>query len=113
MERLVILGGGESGVGTAVLGKKKGFEIFLSDAGKIKEEYKNVLVHLGIDWEEGRHSEEKILTADLVMKSPGIPDAVPLVQQLVQQGTPVISEIEFASRYTDAFIIGITGSNGK
>ena len=113
MERLVILGGGESGVGTAILGKKEGFEIFLSDAGKIKEEYKNVLVHLGIDWEEGRHSEEKILTADLVMKSPGIPDAVPLVQQLVQQGIPVISEIEFASRYTDAFIIGITGSNGK
>ena len=113
MERLVILGGGESGVGTAILGKKKGFEIFLSDAGKIKEEYKNVLIHLGIDWEEGRHSEEKILSADLVMKSPGIPDTVPLVQQLVNKGIPVISEIEFASRYTDAFIVGITGSNGK
>ncbi len=113
MDRLVILGGGESGVGTAILGKKKGLEIFLSDAGKIKEEYKNVLIHLGIDWEEGRHSEEKILTADLVMKSPGIPDAIPLVQQLAAKGIPVISEIEFASRYTDAFIIGITGSNGK
>ena len=113
MDRLVILGGGESGVGTAILGKKKGLEIFLSDAGKIKEEYKNVLIHLGIDWEEGRHSEEKILTADLVMKSPGIPDAIPLVQQLVAKGIPVISEIEFAARYTDAFIIGITGSNGK
>lgn len=113
MDRLVILGGGESGVGTAILGKKKGLEIFLSDAGKIKEEYKNVLIHLGIDWEEGRHSEEKILTADLVMKSPGIPDAIPLVQQLAAKGIPVISEIEFAARYTDAFIIGITGSNGK
>ncbi len=113
MDRLVILGGGESGVGTAILGKKKGFEIFLSDAGRIKEEYKDVLIHLGIDWEEGRHSEEEVLKADLVMKSPGIPDTVPLVQQLLNKGTPVISEIEFAARYTDAFIIGITGSNGK
>ena len=113
MERLVILGGGESGVGTAILGKKEGFEVFLSDIGEIKEEYKNVLIHLGIDWEEGRHSEEKILNADLVMKSPGIPDTVPMVTKLLGQGIPVISEIEFASRYTDAFIIGITGSNGK
>jgi UDP-N-acetylmuramoylalanine--D-glutamate ligase len=113
MQRLVILGGGESGVGTAILGKKKGFEIFLSDAGKLKDKYKNVLVHLGIEWEEGGHTEAKILSADLVMKSPGIPDSVPLVRKLVDQGTPVISEIEFASRYTDAFIIGITGSNGK
>ena len=113
MKRLVILGGGESGVGTAILGKKKGFEIFLSDAGKLKDKYKNVLVHLGIEWEEGGHSEDRILDADLVMKSPGIPDTVPLVCKLVEQGTPVISEIEFAARYTDAFIIGITGSNGK
>ena len=113
MERLVILGGGESGVGTAILGKKKGFKIFLSDAGKLKDKYKNVLVHLGIEWEEGGHSEDRVLQADLVMKSPGIPDTVPLVRKLVEQGTPVISEIEFAARYTDAFIIGITGSNGK
>lgn len=113
MERLVILGGGESGVGTAILGKKMGFEIFLSDVGKLKEEYKNVLVHLEIDWEEGGHSENRILQADLVMKSPGIPDTVPIVEQLVAKGIPVISEIEFAARYTDAFIIGITGSNGK
>ena len=113
MERLVILGGGESGVGTAILGKKEGFEVFLSDIGEIKEEYKNVLIHLGIDWEEGRHTEKKILSADLVMKSPGIPDTVPMVKQLLGLGIPVISEIEFASRYTDAFIIGITGSNGK
>ncbi len=113
MERLVILGGGESGVGTAILGKKKGFKIFLSDAGKLKDKYKNVLVHLGIEWEEGGHSEDRVLQADLVMKSPGIPDTVPLVRKLVDQGTPVISEIEFAARYTDAFIIGITGSNGK
>lgn len=113
MKRLVILGGGESGVGTAVLGKKKGFEIFLSDAGKLKDKYKNVLIHLGIEWEEGGHSEESILNADLVMKSPGIPDSVPLVRKLVERSIPVISEIEFASRYTNAFIIGITGSNGK
>ena len=72
MERLVILGGGESGVGTAILGKKKGFKIFLSDAGKLKDKYKNVLVHLGIEWEEGGHSEDRVLQADLVMKSPGI-----------------------------------------
>lgn len=113
MQRLVILGGGESGVGTAILGKKKGFEIFLSDAGKLKDKYKDVLIHLGIEWEEGGHSEDRILQADLVMKSPGIPDTVPIVSKLVEKGILVISEIEFASRYTDAFIIGITGSNGK
>lgn len=113
MKRLVILGGGESGVGTAILGLKKGYKIFLSDKGKIKEKYKNVLEHLGIDWEEEKHSEARILDADVVMKSPGIPDTVPLVKQLVAKGIPVISEIEFASRYTDAKIIGITGSNGK
>jgi UDP-N-acetylmuramoylalanine--D-glutamate ligase len=113
MKRLVILGGGESGVGTAILGKKKGYQIFLSDKGKIKEKYKNVLEHFGIDWEEEKHTEARILEADVVMKSPGIPDTVPLVKQLVAKGIPVISEIEFASRYTDARIIGITGSNGK
>ncbi len=113
MMRLVVLGGGESGVGTAILGKKKGYEVFVSDKGKIKEKYKNVLKHFEIDWEEEAHTEAKILNADLVMKSPGIPDKVALVIQLKAQGTPVISEIEFASKYTDATIIGITGSNGK
>ena len=113
MKRLVVLGGGESGVGTAILGKKKGFEIFVSDKGEIKEKYKNVLEHIGIDWEEGGHSEAKILNADVVMKSPGIPDNVPLVKKLLARKIPVISEIEFAAKYTKATIIGITGSNGK
>ena len=113
MKRLVVLGGGESGVGTAILGKKEGFEVFVSDKGIVKEEYKKVLEHFEIDWEEQQHTEEKILNADLVMKSPGIPDKVPLVVKLKEIGVPVISEIEFASRYTKATIIGITGSNGK
>ncbi|MEX0291354.1 MAG: UDP-N-acetylmuramoyl-L-alanine--D-glutamate ligase [Flavobacteriaceae bacterium] len=113
MARLVILGGGESGVGTAILGKQKGYEVFVSDKGKIKEKYKNVLEHFEIDWEEEQHTESLILNADLVMKSPGIPDKIPLIEQLVVKGIPVISEIEFASRYTNATIIGITGSNGK
>ncbi|MGB5379261.1 UDP-N-acetylmuramoyl-L-alanine--D-glutamate ligase [Muriicola sp.] len=113
MERLVILGGGESGAGTAILGKQKGYEVFVSDNGKIKETHKDVLTHFGIDWEEGGHSEEKILNANLVMKSPGIPDKVPLVQKLLAMNIPVLSEIEFAARYTKATIIGITGSNGK
>lgn len=113
MAVLAILGGGESGVGTAILGKKKGYEIFVSDKGTIQEKYKKVLENFGIDWEEGGHTNAKILKADLVMKSPGIPDTVPLVVQLKAHGIPVISEIEFASRYTDATIVGITGSNGK
>jgi UDP-N-acetylmuramoylalanine--D-glutamate ligase len=113
MERLVILGGGESGVGTAILGLQKGFEVFVSDIGRIKEKYKNVLEHFGINWEEEKHSEGKILDANMVMKSPGIPDTVPLVIQLREKGIPVISEIEFVSKYTDARVIGITGSNGK
>ena len=113
MKRLVILGGGESGVGTAILGKKKGYEVFVSDSGKLKEKYKDVLEHFDIDWEAEGHTEAKILNADLVMKSPGIPDRVPLVKALVEKGVPVISEIEFASRFTDATIVGITGSNGK
>ncbi|MDP5228961.1 MAG: UDP-N-acetylmuramoyl-L-alanine--D-glutamate ligase [Cellulophaga sp.] len=110
---LVILGGGESGVGTAILGQQKGYKVFVSDKGKIKEKYKKVLEHFGIDWEEEQHTEAKILSADVVMKSPGIPDKVTIVKQLVEKGIPVISEIEFASKYTDAKIIGITGSNGK
>lgn len=113
MKRLVILGGGESGVGTALLGKRKGFEVFVSDFGTIKEKYKNVLKHNEIEWEEGRHSDEKIVNADLVMKSPGIPSKVDIVQRLIAANVPVISEIEFASRYTEATIVGITGSNGK
>lgn len=113
MARLVILGAGESGVGTAILGKQKGFEVFVSDNGDIKEKYKNVLEHFEIDWEEEGHTDLKILNADIVMKSPGIPDAAPLVVRLIAKDIPVISEIEFASKYTDAKIIGITGSNGK
>jgi len=113
MARLVILGGGESGVGTAILGKKEEFEVFVSDKGEIKEKYRKVLEHFEIEWEEGKHTEPKILNADVVMKSPGIPDKVPLVQMLSENGVPVISEIEFASKYTNATLIGITGSNGK
>lgn len=113
MQRLVILGGGESGVGTAILGKKKGYDVFLSDAGKIKENYKEVLVLNGIKWEEEKHTEKKILNADLVMKSPGIPEKVEIVKKLREHNIPIISEIEFASRHTNAVTIGITGSNGK
>ncbi|TYA53154.1 UDP-N-acetylmuramoyl-L-alanine--D-glutamate ligase [Formosa maritima] len=112
-QRLVILGGGESGVGTALLGKAKGFEVFVSDKGKIKEKYKQVLIHHEIEWEDEIHTESKILNADLVMKSPGIPDKAPLVKQIRDQGIPVVSEIEFAAKFTNATIVGITGSNGK
>ena len=113
MKRLVVLGGGESGVGTALLGKEKGYEVFVSDKGTVKEEYKEVLIHNEIGWEDGTHSLNKILNADLVMKSPGIPSKINLISRLVAANIPVISEIEFASRYTDATIVGITGSNGK
>ncbi|MDP2161282.1 MAG: UDP-N-acetylmuramoyl-L-alanine--D-glutamate ligase [Flavobacterium sp.] len=111
--RLVILGGGESGVGTAILGKKKGYDVFLSDFGKIKENYKEVLTLNEIKWEELKHTESKILNADVVMKSPGIPDKVEIVKKLKALSIPVISEIEFASQFTNAITIGITGSNGK
>jgi UDP-N-acetylmuramoylalanine--D-glutamate ligase len=114
MKRLVILGGGESGVGTAILGKKKGYDVFVSDYGKIKENYKQVLINNGIAWEEEKHTEELILNADVVMKSPGIPEKKsPIVIKLVEKGIPVISEIEFATPFTKAKTIGITGSNGK
>ena len=113
MKRLVILGGGESGVGTALLGKEKGFDVFVSDKGKIKEKYKQVLIHNEIEWEDETHTEAKILNANMVMKSPGIPDKAPLVKQIREQGILVVSEIEFASKYTNATIVGITGSNGK
>jgi UDP-N-acetylmuramoylalanine--D-glutamate ligase len=111
--RLVILGGGESGVGTAILGKKKGYEVFVSDFGKIKGNYKEVLIINGIAWEEEKHTEDLILNADVVMKSPGIPDKSPIVKKLIEKGILVVSEIEFAAPFTDATIIGITGSNGK
>ena len=113
MKRLVVLGGGESGVGTALLGKQKGYDVFVSDKGVIKEKYKKVLIDNAIDWEELKHTEVKILTADLVMKSPGIPDKVALVQELLGKGISVISEIEFAAKFTNATLVGITGSNGK
>jgi len=113
MERLVILGGGESGIGTALLGKAKGYEVFVSDNGTIKQKYKDALLHNEIEWEDKKHTESKILNANLVMKSPGISDKVPLVKKIREQGIPVVSEIEFASRFTKATLVGITGSNGK
>ncbi|RZJ54142.1 MAG: UDP-N-acetylmuramoyl-L-alanine--D-glutamate ligase [Flavobacterium sp.] len=113
MSRLVVLGGGESGVGTAILGKKKGYDVFVSDFGKIKESYKEVLIINGIAWEEEQHTEDLILNADVVMKSPGIPEKSPIVKKLFAAGIKVISEIEFAKPYTEALTIGITGSNGK
>lgn len=111
--RLVVLGGGESGVGTAILGKSKGYDVFVSDFGKIKNNYKEVLLINGIAWEEEKHTADLILNADVVMKSPGIPDRSPMVKQLLAKGIPVISEIEFAAPFTQATIVGITGSNGK
>ncbi|WP_320815327.1 UDP-N-acetylmuramoyl-L-alanine--D-glutamate ligase [Flavobacterium sp.] len=113
MKRLVILGGGESGVGTAILGKKKGYDVFVSDFGKIKETYKEVLTINAISWEDEQHTEALILNADVVMKSPGIPEKTPIVKNLIELGIPVISEIEFAVQFTDAVTVGITGSNGK
>jgi UDP-N-acetylmuramoylalanine--D-glutamate ligase len=111
--RIVILGAGESGAGAAVLAKLKGFETFVSDSSSIKEKYKEQLNQYNITWEEGHHTEALILNADEVVKSPGIPNDAPLIVKLREQGTPIISEIEFAGRYTDAKMICITGSNGK
>ena len=113
MKRLVVLGGGESGVGAALLGKEKEYNVFLSDSGKIAQKYKDVLTHNEIEWEDEGHTESEILKADLVVKSPGIPDHVPLVQNILEAAISVISEIEFAAIFTTANIIGITGSNGK
>jgi len=110
---IVILGAGESGVGAAILALKKGHIVFVSDKGQIKEQYKAELKQHGIPFEEGQHDHEFILGADLIIKSPGIPDKAPLLQEILQKGLPVISEIEFAARYTKNFTIGITGSNGK
>ena len=113
MKRLVVLGGGESGVGAAILGKVKGFDVFLSDMGTIAPRYRQVLDDHNIQWEEGTHTEARILAADEVVKSPGIPPTAPIVRRIVEKNIPIISEIEFAGRFTDAKMVCITGSNGK
>ena len=113
MKRIVVLGAGESGAGAAVLAKKEGFDVFVSDMSKINDKYKKVLDDHGIQWEEGHHTEEFILNADEIIKSPGIPEKAPMIQKLMAQGTHIISEIEFAGRYTHSKMICITGSNGK
>lgn len=112
-QKLVVLGGGESGVGAAILGKDKGMEVFLSDMGTVAPRYAAMLNAEGIEWEQGHHTPEKILDADIVVKSPGIPPTAPMVRAIADRSIPVISEIEFAGRYTDAKMICITGSNGK
>ena len=113
MKKLVILGGGESGKGTAILGRKMGYDVFLSDAGTISSEVKSKLDALGVSWEEKLHSIDRILAADIVMKSPGIPEHVAVVKQLRAAGVSIQSEIEFAAQHSTAKLIGITGSNGK
>ncbi len=113
MKRIVVLGAGESGAGAAILAKKEGFDVFVSDTSKIRDKYKKMLDDHHIEWEEGHHTEEKILNADEIIKSPGIPKEAPIIQKLVAQGTHIISEIEFAGRYTHSKMICITGSNGK
>ena len=111
--RLVILGAGESGAGAAVLAKKEGYDVFVSDMSKIADKYKKLLDDHQIAWEEGQHTEERILAADEIIKSPGIPDKAPMVAKAIEKGIPIISEIEFAGRYTQSKMICITGSNGK
>ena len=113
MKKIVILGAGESGAGAAVLAKKEGFDVFVSDMSKIADRYKKLLDDHQIEWEEGRHTEEKVLSADEIIKSPGIPDTAPMVSKAIAKGIHIISEIEFAGRYTDSKMICITGSNGK
>ncbi len=113
MKRLVVLGGGESGAGAAVLAQKQGMDVFLSDMGAIKPKYKDLLDRHGIRWEEGGHTEQLILNADEIVKSPGIPCEAPMVAKAMERGIPIISEIEFAGRYTDSKMVCITGSNGK
>jgi UDP-N-acetylmuramoylalanine--D-glutamate ligase len=112
-KRIVILGGGESGYGAAILAQKQGHDVFLSDKGLLKDKYKTLLMEKNIPFEEGQHTESLILNADEIVKSPGIPEKAPLIQELIAQGTPILSEIEFAGRYTNAKKICITGSNGK
>ena len=113
MKRIVILGAGESGAGAAVLAKKEGFDVFVSDMSAIKDKYKKLLDDHAIDWEEKQHTEEKILSADEIIKSPGIPNEAPMVKKAIDKGIHIISEIEFAGRYTNSKMICITGSNGK
>ena len=113
MKRIVILGAGESGAGAAVLAKKEGFDVFVSDMSKIADKYKKMLDDHQIAWEEGQHTEEKILSADEIIKSPGIPEGAPMVAKAIAKGILIISEIEFAGRYTTSKMICITGSNGK
>ena len=113
MKKIVVLGAGESGTGAAILAKAKGMEVFVSDMGEIAPMYQALLDQHHIAWESGKHTPELILNADEVIKSPGIPLTAPLVKQLIAQGTPILSEIEFAARYTNAKMICITGSNGK
>ena len=113
MKRLVVIGGGESGVGAAVLGKVKGMDVWLTDMGAISPRYKEILDKWEISWEEGHHTEEKVLSADEIVKSPGVPLTAPLIVKAIDKGIPVISEIELAGRYTDAKMVCITGSNGK
>jgi UDP-N-acetylmuramoylalanine--D-glutamate ligase len=112
-DKLVVLGGGESGVGAAILGKVKGMEVILSDMGTIAPKYRDMLLEEQIEFEEGGHTESRLLDADIVVKSPGIPPYAPLVKKFAEKGTPILSEIEFAGRYTDARMVCITGSNGK
>ena len=112
-KRLVVLGGGESGVGAAILAKDKGMDVFLSDSGKITSYYRQMLVDENIPFEEQQHTMELIINADEVVKSPGIPPTAPVVREVISRRIPVISEIEFAGRYTDSKMVCITGSNGK
>ena len=112
-KKIVILGAAESGVGAAALAKKQGFDVFVSDMSKIKDKYKQMLDERSISWEEGQHSEDLILSATEIIKSPGIPDTAPMVNKAIARGIPIISEIEFAGRYTSSKMICITGSNGK
>lgn len=112
-KRIVILGGGESGTGAAILAKAKGYDVFVSDSGQLKEKYKSELSNNAIEFEEGKHSEEKILNADIIIKSPGIPEKNDLIRKLKSKGIEIIDEIEFAYRFTDSKIIAITGTNGK
>ena len=113
MKRIVILGAGESGAGAAVLAKKEGFDVFVSDMSKINDKYKKMLDDHNIEWEEGHHTEDKILNASEIIKSPGIPKEAPMIKKVMEKGIHIISEIEFASRYTNSKMVCITGSNGK
>jgi UDP-N-acetylmuramoylalanine--D-glutamate ligase len=113
IRHIAVLGGGESGTGAAILAKKKGYEVFVSDASELKDHFREMLTKHGISFEENEHSEQKIISADLIIKSPGIPDKAPIIKAVKDKGIPVVSEIEFAFHFTKAKIIGITGSNGK